>query len=462
MRPLLDRFVSVLVRAVLAIFFRRIEVSGRERIPVGKPLLFVANHGNSLLDPVLLLGAVPRAPRFLAASFLWKNPFVRPFLALGGVIPIYRKKDEGGDTAKNAETFARCREHLAAGGAVAIFPEGISHNLPSLQPLKTGAARIALETEEAFPGTRLVLVPVGLLFEEKGRFRSRALVEIGEPIDPAPELARFLEGAAAAGEGGPPSAQEKEAVRALTARIDAALKAVTLNYGSWEEARRLARAAEIFAHRTRELPSMGRLAESFPLHRAFLEGYEDLKRHHPEKTAEAARAVDAYDRLLGAVGLRDDQVAADYPLSPALGFVGRSLLFLFIQLPLALVGTVLNWPTYRLVGVVAQKLVKEADTQSTYKLFAGFFFFPLTWIAEAMLAVWLTGRLWAGPLVLVAAPLAGMSALDFAERAGRLVEEARAFLLLKTSEKVGLALRQRRQEALEAVVELAGLRERDG
>lgn len=455
MRPLLDRFVSLLVRVVLAIFFRRFEVAGQERIPAGRPLLFVANHGNSLLDPIVLLGAVPVAPRFLAASILWKNPFLRPFLALGGVIPVYRRKDEGSDPAKNAETFARCREHLAHGGAVALFPEGISHNLPSLQPLKTGAARIALETEEAFPGLRLALVPVGLFFEEKGRFRSRALVEIGEPIDPAPEVALFLSGAGPVGEA--PSAAEVEAVHRLTARLDAALKSVTLNYGSWEEARLLARAAELFAPRDRALPGATDLAEAFPLHRALLDGHEWLEEHHPEKTAAASRAVEAYDRLLQALRLRDDQVVADYPLSPALGFVARSLLFLFIQLPLAAVGTLLNWPTYRLVGAVAQRLVKEADTVSTYKLFAGFFFFPATWLLEGALVTWLTGHLWMGLATVVLAPMTGHSALFFAERASLLAQEARAFLLLKTRDRTREMLRERRGEALAAVEELAGL-----
>ena len=84
----------------------------------------------------------------------------------------------GEDVSKNQETFSLVREMLKKGGAIAIFPEGISHNETKLQPLKTGAARIALGTVSV--GTRsaslnLKIVPVGLFYTSKTTFRSEAL-----------------------------------------------------------------------------------------------------------------------------------------------------------------------------------------------------------------------------------------------------------------------------------------------
>ena len=64
---------------------------------------------------------------------------------------------------------------------MAIFPEGISHDEASLQPLRTGAARIALEAAD--DGTEdVVTLAVGLVYDAKARFRSRALVRVGQPI----------------------------------------------------------------------------------------------------------------------------------------------------------------------------------------------------------------------------------------------------------------------------------------
>ncbi|PYQ57876.1 MAG: acyltransferase, partial [Acidobacteria bacterium] len=184
-----DRLFRALARLVLKAFFREVEAVGAERIPLHRPLVLVANHVNGLIDPILLMGPLPVIPRFLAKSTLWKNPLVRPFLDLAGAIPVYRRQDEGADPAKNAETFSRSHELLARGGALALFPEGTSHSDPALKPLKTGAARIVLEAERRFPGIGTRIIPVGLLFDAKQTFRSRALVQVGEPLDPAPEIA---------------------------------------------------------------------------------------------------------------------------------------------------------------------------------------------------------------------------------------------------------------------------------
>src|SRR5881397_1209621 len=56
----------------------------------------------------------------------------------------YRRMDEGSDPSQNHDTFEAARRVLVTEGAIAIFPEGISHSDPKLRPLKTGTARIAL------------------------------------------------------------------------------------------------------------------------------------------------------------------------------------------------------------------------------------------------------------------------------------------------------------------------------
>jgi glycerol-3-phosphate O-acyltransferase/dihydroxyacetone phosphate acyltransferase len=473
-RRRLDGLVAALARLVVRIFFRQLEVVGGARLPASGPLVVVANHQNGLIDALLVVAALSprgRMPRFLATHMLWRNPALRVWLELGGVIPIYRPKDVGGaaDPARNAAAFARCHEQLAAGGAVALFPEGTSHSDPALAPLKTGAARIVLEAVRRFPGLAPRIVPIGLTFEAKGTFRSRALVEVGEPIDPAPEIAQDR----AAEETGPASGSSSaEPVRALTARIDHGLKAVTLNYGSWEEARRIGRAAELFAGRAVDpppgrtsghgLPGEAPLGERFSLRRALVEGYAELCRRYPERTAAAAVAVDRYDRLLGALGLRDDQVAATYPAAAAARWVGRSAIRLLIHLPLAVVGTALNWLTYRLVGEIAARATREPDLPASIKVFGGIVLFPLTWLLEAGLAAWLAAppaaaAVAAALAILVAAPATGWVALRFDDRRERLWREARAYLLLRTRRAIVGELRSRREAAAREILSLAEL-----
>jgi 1-acyl-sn-glycerol-3-phosphate acyltransferase len=229
-RPALRRAVNAVVRAAArlaaAVFFRevRVEEVGRLRDAPGARLL-VAHHLNALVDPLLLFAAVPGPPRFLAKSTLWRHPVVAPLVILGDAIPVYRHQD-GVDVAKNADTFRHAREILRAGGTVALFPEGRSHSEPAPLPLKTGAARIALHAAVDDRAPALRIVPIGIAYEDKGRFRSRVAVRIGEPIDPAPEAAAY------------PS-EGRAAVHALTGRIAAGLAEATPRTPWPEDANRL-------------------------------------------------------------------------------------------------------------------------------------------------------------------------------------------------------------------------------
>jgi glycerol-3-phosphate O-acyltransferase/dihydroxyacetone phosphate acyltransferase len=441
--------LPALARFVLRIFFRRVEVVGEERLPAvdpasgRRPLVLVANHVNGLIDPVLVLGALPLRPRFLAKSTLWKIPILAQILSAARSIPVHRRQDapstSPGALASNDETFARCHEALAEGGSIALFPEGISHNEPALQPLKTGAARIVLEAEAKFGPLGTRIVPVGLTFDERGRFRSRALVRVGEPIDPAPEISIYKDDPIAAG-------------RALTARIDRALHQVTLNYTSWDEARLIGRAADLFARPGLLLPRGRTLAETFDLHRAFLEGYGEMKARCPEEVATAAQAVQDYDRLLTAFHVRDDQVAAAYPVSPVARFVGRTLFRLLVYLPLAIVGTILNLLPYQIVRAIAGRS-KDGDQKATLKVFPALAIYPVCWLAEALAVGYAWGGK-AGILTFLLSLPTGYVAMLFDERRERFLREARAYLVLRTRGRAAAELKEKREAVYRAVTGL--------
>lgn len=448
MKELLTRGIA---RLALAIFFRRIERVGLDRVPTHDPLVVVANHGNGLLDPAILLAALPRPVRFLGKSTLWRNPALRPFLALAGVIPVFRRKDPGVDPARNAETFTRCREALAHGEAVALFPEGISHGEPSLQPLKTGAARIALGAAAAGAGAVAVL-PVGLSFDARESFRSRALVTVGTPFD-------AVAGAGLVAPPEPPG-EDPEAVRSLTAAIGRGLSEVTVQYQDWTEARLFERAVEIYDRPEVTLPRTLPLAEVHRLARELRDRFQDLRAAAPEETARIAAATARYDRLLASLALRDDQVAARYPWAGVTRFIARSLAILLLGLPATAVGVLLNALPYALVRWLASRPALAVDVRATWKLFGALFVYPLLWLGEAALAWHLSGPAAAAGLLLAALPT-GWVALLFVERWRRLLREARAFLLFRTRPGIRarlLAIRSDVRSQVQALSELEASR----
>jgi 1-acyl-sn-glycerol-3-phosphate acyltransferase len=433
----LEALVPAACRLLLRVFFRRVEVTGLDRVPADGPVLFVANHVNSLIDPMLLLAALPRRVRFLAKSTLWDAAHTRLLVELAGAIPVHRRADAGGAAVSNEQAFERCRGELERGEAIALFPEGVSHSRPHLVEMRTGAARIALATATAVP-----VIPVGLLFDERETFRSRALVQVGETLDGGAERAAH-------------AVDSERAVRGLTARIGEALAEVTLNFASWEEARLVERAAALLeTGQAREVPGRSPLREQVGLRRALVKGAAELSVAYPDEVAAVAARVRRYDRLLRVTALRDDQLAARYPAGLVVRFALRSVFHLLLALPAAAIGTVLNAPAYWLTSALASRHGLEPDVRATWKLLGGAAVYLGVWAAEAA-AAWAWLGPWAALAAAVGAPAAGWVALRFLERRDELIEEARAWLLLRLRPGVAGELRARRDDvaaALDALI----------
>lgn len=442
-RPVLDRFVRRLAALLVGIFYRRLEVVGLERVPQDGPVLFVANHPNSLMDPFLLVGALPRTPRFLAKSTLWHNPLLRPLLALGGAVPVYRRQDVGADTSANGATFARCHAELAGGGAIALFPEGVSVHEPELQPIRTGAARIALETEAQHGDLGLRIVPLGLEFEDKGRFRSRALLVVGDPIDPSAERVAY-------------GRDERAAVRGLTERIEAGLRAVTLNHRSFREADLVKRIASVYAEDERELPGHAPLAGTLGLRQRFAAAWERLAEQHPGRARKVADLVTRYDALLTRNRLRDDQITARYSTHEVALYLFDHLPLLAIWLPAALLGALLNALPAAAARGVGLATRRWPTLPATYKLLTGFVAFPVVWALEAALVGGLFGGV-AGAMLFLAAPLTGFALVRFSEEHDQLRDEALAFLRLREKRSELRACRRDLRDEIQALAAVGWL-----
>ncbi len=72
------RVVRALVRVLLWLFYRRIDVVGRERIPESGGVIIAANHHNALVDAMLVIVTVPRAVTVLAKAPLFRHPLIGP------------------------------------------------------------------------------------------------------------------------------------------------------------------------------------------------------------------------------------------------------------------------------------------------------------------------------------------------------------------------------------------------
>ena len=149
------RFIIWFLGGSLELFYRLRRLGGV--IPETGPIIIVANHPNGLVDPALVAHSCEREICFLAKEPLFRLPVIGALLRSMKALPVYRRMD-GHNTGSNEKTFDAVDDALGNGRAICLFPEGISHDEPELQPLKTGAARMALGAlEEAGPGLRIIL-----------------------------------------------------------------------------------------------------------------------------------------------------------------------------------------------------------------------------------------------------------------------------------------------------------------
>jgi len=389
--------VSRSARLLGRIWFRALRSQG-PALPSG-PCLILLNHPNGLLDPLAAAALLDRPTGWLAKATLWKIAPLRPFLAAFRAIPVTRPKDGGATPETIQQSFHKVHQVFARGGSVAMFPEGVSHTGADLEPLKTGAARIALSS----PVT-LSIIPAGLVYGDRATFRHNVLLRLGTPV----------EFADLAGHGPDPGA-----VAELTSRIRAALKPLTLHDA---DVRCLALAQEV-AWLLAEAPGTRVNLETFRVR--VQELLPQLSSLSEEAFAAMEGRVHAAQAWLRAKGLRPDQVGHPYPGTEVRRWMPGAALRLAVAV--ALMGPcLLFWPPYRLIGWIAARFTDEGDQTATLKLLGGLLLLPLWAVTLAVAAGWHWG--WGVAILPVLALLAAGLGLPTLERVGEDLQAIRGFL----------------------------------
>ncbi|MEE3258924.1 MAG: 1-acyl-sn-glycerol-3-phosphate acyltransferase [Candidatus Latescibacterota bacterium] len=392
---MLPIILAPIIRLALWIYFRRIEVRGREFIPHNRPLIFVANHPNVMLDTLLLAAMIPgRKPHFLAKSTLFKRRLYAFFLRQLGALAVRRQQD--GAHGGNRDMFRQACAVLQQDGALALFPEGGSRAGRQVHTLKPGAARIALHAAAA-GAHQTCIVPVGLTYTAPELFRSDVELHFGPPIAVADFLATHQQ-------------NRQRAATQLTTAIHAHLVQLTWHLDSPALAQPIEDATTLYA---------ARLADEFsanPHLSPHLRAGQALIRaaHHYAATEPAlfdilSHRLRIYQRKIRRLAFPHPGLPDHEPISPQ-----RPLLAIGLALP-ALYGLLHNALPYLLPRLCARSFQREPEMISTVKFAVGTAAFPLYYL----LRTGVSGVFWGWPSALfygLTLPLSGLLALYYRER----------------------------------------------
>ncbi|ODN73335.1 hypothetical protein L202_07874 [Cryptococcus amylolentus CBS 6039] len=400
-----------LADSAICSFFREIEVYGAENVPTEGPIIFACTHANMAVDPAVLSNTIPHGHllHYWVKDSLFKNPAVGWLLRNAGNIAVDRKNKN------NQMLFRGTFEALARGESIGVFPEGTSHTEPHLIPLKDGTAWSALEyvrylqgTEEnkgAKSGKKAVVVPVGIAYVDKAKYRSSVVVHYGPPIKMEDYEASFLSSEQGA---------DKLAVKALTKAITFEFRTMTVNAPDWNTSFAAQMARQLLWPKD-NLP----LGEYVQVSQTLV----DIFCTANEKIEALKDLLATYHRLLTSSRLSNSALAElslPNQLNPksavtlpnrfsTLWLLIKDSLNCLVRLPFFIVPMLIHLPVY-VVGILGARLAEDeletqAQTKITFGLILSFLTYPVLffslyavlkqWTFGAVIAavsVWMLGR----------------------------------------------------------------------
>jgi glycerol-3-phosphate O-acyltransferase/dihydroxyacetone phosphate acyltransferase len=92
-KALLYFSVKIFFQSILSIFFRDVEIIGRDNIPRHGPIIFTVNHANQFIDAVTVLCTCQQKISYLMAETSWKRRIIGDLAWALDVVPVMRAQD---------------------------------------------------------------------------------------------------------------------------------------------------------------------------------------------------------------------------------------------------------------------------------------------------------------------------------------------------------------------------------
>ncbi|AHM59041.1 phospholipid/glycerol acyltransferase [Flammeovirgaceae bacterium 311] len=401
---LVYRILKFLFRIAVSVFYREVYVQGRSLLPAQGPLIVAVNHPNTFMDPIVVALQLRQRSGFLANGGIFTNALLKWVFARLHLIPVYRPQDvKEGEKVDNTATFQKSHGYLLQGGTLMIFPEGSSVHEMKLRKLKTGTARIALETaaqKDFRSGLRIS--PVALTYSDPLFFGTRLSVVVSEPI-------------AVDAYGDAYSADPMAAVQALTEHIRSSIQKNMVAAESKEHELLLKRIRKLYRDYLRDTSRKPLSKEDeFVMLQQIAAGIQYYEAEKPADYNRIQQRVNDYFNCLEQLELKEGLLAAGFTRYRKLLMFAGNLLLLVLFFPLCLLGLCTNYVPYKLPSIVEKSLGTDPEYRAGILMICGLIFFPLYYTLMCWLFIkFVSSHLLLLLLFIVALPVLGFFTLFY-------------------------------------------------
>ncbi len=390
MRPIYF-LLKIALAYAFALFFRRKAVINSPKRLFGRTI-FVSNHANSFMDPIIIASSSWPIVHFMTRSDVFKW-WLKPILWSAHMLPIYRQHDGGNTQSKNDKVFNKVNKALKLGRNILIFSEGFTDDKPiyGLKPIKKGAIRMGfIALEECKWEKEIYIQALGVNYANRNAVGSEVLIEYQDKICLNDYKEAYAENA-------------NKAITDLTRKIELLMQASVLyleDVSNTDFMRNIMSLKGNAYHPTQT-------DSSIPLVQRYQNAKVIAKQINENTNKEAfqefKKEVQNYSSLLKRMKLSDEYVAlaAENKLTRQ-----KEFLQLLLLLPFALIGWLTCFIPYFAAKNFAEKIMKRDVFWGSVKLMLGIVFGLLFLLPICIISANLVGfSAWWGCLVFMVLPL---------------------------------------------------------
>lgn len=392
-----------------SLYYENISIINVENVPVNEPVIFTPNHQNGLMDALAVIYSVKRQTVFMARADIFTKKIVKKILNFLKIIPVYRIRDGVESLSNNDATFELAYQVLKNKGAVCIMSEGNHGEQRRLRPLKKGAARLAIQTQELLGDKASVkIVPVGIEYSNYYSFRSKLLVVFGKPINISDYLEEYSQNAA-------------KGLQLIRSRLTTDLGSLMINIDTDNYYETIFNAKELYSDYNRE--KLITLYDKFTLEKKLSDKLVTLEVEDPQQLISLKKDIDELNFGCSQLNINSWVLAWKKP-GRILSWISEVIRYLFF-LPFFCVATVFHIVPYGVSEILANKM-EDKQLLSSLRFALNFLLYILWYIIFLFLPVSSLIKLGA----FITMPVLGVLAYDYWDSVKKLMVKFR-FLMLK-------------------------------